>query len=370
LIDFVGVIVELYSFDAYGNAIGFDSSVTLTEFLYSGEQFDSKIGQQYLPQRYYCPVTGRFNRLDPFFGNLNDPQSLHKYLYTHADPVNGVDPSGLFSIGGMIGSLGAMLGSAKVGVAVVGSLGVVGGITGYFSNSVGAWWEGFLPGWGSGRGLGNALKNGDGFSVAFHALFLGVDLLTIGGLKLIMGNPSVTINATKTELTALYNSLKNIAESPEFFKRASAMGFTRENILGLLQKLEDYFVSGRIQIGQRLVAWADENVIKIGEWQLKRLSAMTHELTHLLDDVANGLFQSSQGLGWYQKVWGAEYRAAYVHSMHAILGKSSLAGHIYGLTEGLLTPIFNMTGTFPLFGIREWVYYESHSPIDRENWEW
>ncbi|MDR0704760.1 MAG: hypothetical protein LBF88_07195, partial [Planctomycetaceae bacterium] len=83
--------MELYAFDAYGNAIGFDPSVALTEFLYSGEQFDSKIGQQYLRARYYDPVTGRFNRLDPFFGNLNDPQSLHKYLYTHADPVNGID---------------------------------------------------------------------------------------------------------------------------------------------------------------------------------------------------------------------------------------------------------------------------------------
>jgi RHS repeat-associated protein len=69
--------------------------------LYSGEQFDSKIGQQYLRQRYYDPTTGRFNRLDPFFGHLNDPQSLHKYLYTHANPVNGIDPSGQFA--GVIG---------------------------------------------------------------------------------------------------------------------------------------------------------------------------------------------------------------------------------------------------------------------------
>jgi hypothetical protein len=30
---------------------------------------------------------------------LNDPQSLHNYLYTHADPVNGIDPSGEFLIG-------------------------------------------------------------------------------------------------------------------------------------------------------------------------------------------------------------------------------------------------------------------------------
>jgi RHS repeat-associated protein len=114
LTDFVGAIVELYSFDAYGNAIGFDPSVALTEFLYSGEQFDSKIGQQYLRQRYYDPATGRFNRLDPFFGNLNDPQSLHKYLYTHADPVNGIDPSGLFEgLTGMLSSMGSRAGMAS-----------------------------------------------------------------------------------------------------------------------------------------------------------------------------------------------------------------------------------------------------------------
>jgi RHS repeat-associated protein len=74
--------------------------------LYSGEQFDAKIGQQYLRQRYYDPSTGRFNRLDPFFGNLNDPLSLHKYLYTHGDPVNGIDPSGLmFGVGNVMGPL-------------------------------------------------------------------------------------------------------------------------------------------------------------------------------------------------------------------------------------------------------------------------
>ncbi|MDR2755445.1 MAG: RHS repeat-associated core domain-containing protein, partial [Planctomycetaceae bacterium] len=94
--------MELYAFDAYGNAIGFDPSVALTEFLYSGEQFDSKIGQQYLRARYYDTATGRFNRFDPFFGNLNDPQSLHKYLYTHADPINGIDPSGLMSLASMM----------------------------------------------------------------------------------------------------------------------------------------------------------------------------------------------------------------------------------------------------------------------------
>jgi hypothetical protein len=33
--------------------------------------------------------------LDLLSGNMQDPQSLHKYLYVHGDPVNGIDPTGL-----------------------------------------------------------------------------------------------------------------------------------------------------------------------------------------------------------------------------------------------------------------------------------
>ena len=36
--------------------------------------------------------------MDPFAGNNQDPQSLHKYLYCHNNPVNGIDPSGKFTI--------------------------------------------------------------------------------------------------------------------------------------------------------------------------------------------------------------------------------------------------------------------------------
>ncbi|MDR3197657.1 MAG: RHS repeat-associated core domain-containing protein, partial [Planctomycetaceae bacterium] len=114
-------MVELYAFDAYGNALGFDPSVALTEFLYSGEQFDSKIGQQYLRARYYDPATGRFNRLDPFFGNLNDPQSLHKYLYAHNDPINGIDPSGN-SLAGVSISIAIGVGIGAIGGGVLGAV--------------------------------------------------------------------------------------------------------------------------------------------------------------------------------------------------------------------------------------------------------
>lgn len=46
---------------------------------------------------YYNPSNGRFNRVDPYAGNMQDPQSLHKYLYCHVNPVNNIDSSGLMS---------------------------------------------------------------------------------------------------------------------------------------------------------------------------------------------------------------------------------------------------------------------------------
>jgi RHS repeat-associated protein len=97
LLDAAAAIVQTFAYDAYGNhltATGLTSATAAyTNLLYSGE-WTLPTGLQYLRARYYNPSTGRFNRLDPFAGNKNDPQSLHKYLYTHANPVMGIDPLG------------------------------------------------------------------------------------------------------------------------------------------------------------------------------------------------------------------------------------------------------------------------------------
>ncbi len=72
---------------------------------------------QYLRARYYLPAQGIFNRLDPFFGNQDDPQSLHKYAYVHGDPVNGSDPSGLTTLNTIMitTAIGAGLGAITLG---------------------------------------------------------------------------------------------------------------------------------------------------------------------------------------------------------------------------------------------------------------
>jgi RHS repeat-associated protein len=118
--------LQVYTFDAYGNLQGWPTSsltpntLPLTTYLYSGESFDFNIGQQYLRARFYDATTGRFNRLDPFFGNSSDPQSFHKYAYVHGDPIQGIDPTGMF--------LGILVGVA-IGIGKSGNELLAGGLT-------------------------------------------------------------------------------------------------------------------------------------------------------------------------------------------------------------------------------------------------
>ncbi len=81
-------------YDAYGENIGGTGDVS-NKYLFSGEQYDSNLDDYYLRTRYYVTDAGRFIRRDTYEGTLTDPVSLHKYVYTHNDPVNLIDPSGL-----------------------------------------------------------------------------------------------------------------------------------------------------------------------------------------------------------------------------------------------------------------------------------
>ncbi|MEM7682299.1 MAG: RHS repeat-associated core domain-containing protein [Planctomycetota bacterium] len=72
--------LQVFTYDAYGNAVGFDASQALTSLLYSGEFTNAGTGNQYLRARWYNPSTGTFNRLDPFAGNFTDPLSLRGHL--------------------------------------------------------------------------------------------------------------------------------------------------------------------------------------------------------------------------------------------------------------------------------------------------
>ncbi|MDX2212441.1 MAG: RHS repeat-associated core domain-containing protein [Oculatellaceae cyanobacterium bins.114] len=87
-----------YTYAAFGSTSGQTGS-TENSYQFAGEQFDESLGEYYLRQRYYDTATGRFTRRDTYEGTLNNPLTLHKYLYANSNPINYVDPSGKVSIG-------------------------------------------------------------------------------------------------------------------------------------------------------------------------------------------------------------------------------------------------------------------------------
>jgi len=52
----------------------------------------------FLRARYLNTQTGRFHTMDTYEGRNSDPLTLHKYVYTHGNPVMGIDPSGRLTL--------------------------------------------------------------------------------------------------------------------------------------------------------------------------------------------------------------------------------------------------------------------------------
>ena len=90
-------VTDTYLYDAFGNTVASTGS-TENPYRYTGEYYDSTLAFYYLRARFYDPRMGRFATTDPFGGLFRDPVSLHKYLYASGDPINRIDPSGLWSL--------------------------------------------------------------------------------------------------------------------------------------------------------------------------------------------------------------------------------------------------------------------------------
>ncbi len=93
VLDEGGTTVERRDYLPYGNerlAVG----ETDEDYGFTGKELDNETGLMYYDQRYYDAEIGRFVQVDPWEGDIRDPQSLNKYTYTRNNPVRYVDPTG------------------------------------------------------------------------------------------------------------------------------------------------------------------------------------------------------------------------------------------------------------------------------------
>jgi len=135
--DAAGAIVKKLDYDSFGNVISDSNPGLSIPFGFAGGLWDVDTGLVRFGFRDYDADTGRWTARDPIGFAAGD---TNLYGYTSNDPVNFVDPSGLFSpttiagvvTGAIAGVSGAIAsGQDGVGVVIGGFSGaIVGGIVG------------------------------------------------------------------------------------------------------------------------------------------------------------------------------------------------------------------------------------------------
>jgi RHS repeat-associated protein len=113
LLTSTGAIGATYSYTPYGS-VKKSTGTLQTPLLYAQSYSDPATGLVYLINRYYNPGTAQFTSEDPDLSATDQP-----YEYSGDDPVNEVDPTGLFPWGKILDGVGVA--AAVVGLAFGGS---------------------------------------------------------------------------------------------------------------------------------------------------------------------------------------------------------------------------------------------------------
>ena len=95
--DSSGKVVEVNDYYPYGSSrIEEKTGSYANNKLYTGKELDKSTGLYYYGARYYDPLIGRFTSVDPWSGDLTNPQTLNKYSYVTNNPMRYVDPTGMY----------------------------------------------------------------------------------------------------------------------------------------------------------------------------------------------------------------------------------------------------------------------------------
>ncbi|VAX36346.1 hypothetical protein MNBD_UNCLBAC01-1000, partial [hydrothermal vent metagenome] len=91
-----GSIIEQYTYDSYGQP-SVTSSAIGNPYMFTGRRFDEESGIYYYRNRQYDPAIGRFLQRDP----LGYVDGMNLFSMVGNNPVNKIDPYGLFEIVGI-----------------------------------------------------------------------------------------------------------------------------------------------------------------------------------------------------------------------------------------------------------------------------
>ncbi len=121
--DASGNVTNSYTYDPYGVTTETTSSGAVANpWRYTGQYQDAATGLYKMGARYYQPELGRWTQPDP------SGQEANAYLYAGGNPVNFVDPSGLFSacaVGSIaLTAVGAALTAGTVGLGAPAGFGL------------------------------------------------------------------------------------------------------------------------------------------------------------------------------------------------------------------------------------------------------
>jgi len=117
-------VKNTYTYDPVGRSFATQTSETIANpFQFTGQCFDETISQYHLRARQYDPALALFTTRDPVLGKLQQPLSLHAYLYCINDPINRTDPSGRF-VGAVLGGgmNAAQVARVATGATIVGAI--------------------------------------------------------------------------------------------------------------------------------------------------------------------------------------------------------------------------------------------------------
>lgn len=98
VLDEEGSVVERRDYLPYGSerVTKTTPDATETAHKFTGKQLDPETDLYYYGARYYDPLIARFTALDPWAGDISNPQTLNKYSYVLNNPVIFIDPTGMY----------------------------------------------------------------------------------------------------------------------------------------------------------------------------------------------------------------------------------------------------------------------------------